>query len=180
MEKLLCHIVIKIKDNEGPPNDYHIDVFATAIRGGAIDNLGLTKTDGTKSVNNSSVETIVTTLPDAFIQSPSESISYGKYFKTKEELILYKVNLDNSPNDSTKASYPVTKVYYGPGGNYLSNEIFYRVARLRAKYNPTIPTGHFHISKLQNPYISEDFSISKTQQLLSIVQTTINKGVTGL
>lgn len=37
----------------------------------------------------------------------------------------------------------------GSGSNYLSNEIFYRVARLRAIHNETLPTGHLHLPDLQ-------------------------------
>lgn len=51
-------------------------------------------------------------------------------------------------SDSTKYSISAK---YGSGGDYLSNEIFYRVARLREEYNTQqqqqrkLPTGHIHI-----------------------------------
>jgi len=67
---------------------------------------------------------------------------------------------------------------YGPGGDYLSNEIFYRVARLRKELRPSLATGHFHISKLQN--LGDDFSESQTSQLINIVKSAINNGVSGL
>jgi hypothetical protein len=38
----------------------------------------------------------------------------------------------------------------GSGGNYLSNEIFYRVARLREKHTSPIITGHFHLPLIQH------------------------------
>lgn len=34
----------------------------------------------------------------------------------------------------------------GSGGSYLSNEIFYRVARLRDLLLSTVKTGHFHLA----------------------------------
>jgi pyrrolidone-carboxylate peptidase len=34
-------------------------------------------------------------------------------------------------------------------GDYLSNEIFYRVAKLRKENKPNLKTGHFHIKDLQ-------------------------------
>ena len=37
----------------------------------------------------------------------------------------------------------------GPGGHYLSNEIFYRVAYLRDKYFPLKWTGHLHVGYLK-------------------------------
>lgn len=44
----------------------------------------------------------------------------------------------------------------GSGGTYLSNESFYRVARLREKFapspatNPPLLTGHYHVPKIQH------------------------------
>ena len=160
-------------------DDYNIDVFATATRGGLVDNLSEKREFNTKSVSISSSETIVTTLPDEFEGSPSESIFFGEYNLTSSSSTLI----------ATKTNYPNSKVYYGPGGNYLSNEIFYRVAKLREEWitentisgqtPPTKPTGHFHISKLQETH-NEDFNVTKTQSLLNKVLQAINKGVTGL
>jgi hypothetical protein len=38
----------------------------------------------------------------------------------------------------------------GSGGDYLSNEIFYRVSRLRTLHNPTMLTGHYHLPLIQH------------------------------
>jgi hypothetical protein len=42
---------------------------------------------------------------------------------------------------------PTTIVYYGPGGDYLSNEIFFRVALLRKYLNldNVLKSGHLHV-----------------------------------
>jgi hypothetical protein len=74
---------------------------------------------------------------------------------------------------------PTTIVYYGPGGNYLSNEIFYRVARLRELLRPTLSTGHFHIAQLQDKG-KPDFSPTETKDLLYIVKNAIARGVNAL
>jgi pyrrolidone-carboxylate peptidase len=37
----------------------------------------------------------------------------------------------------------------GSGGNYLSNEIFYRVARMRTVNNRKLQTGHLHLPLIQ-------------------------------
>lgn len=37
----------------------------------------------------------------------------------------------------------------GSGGDYLSNEIFYRVAKLRSEQKPVLSTGHLHIPLTQ-------------------------------
>lgn len=41
------------------------------------------------------------------------------------------------------------KSYDGSGSNYLSNEIFYRVAKLRTELRKDLPTGHLHIPLTQ-------------------------------
>ena len=170
IKEWLSEVDMIITVSQALPNQYNIDVFATATRGGTIDNMNFTREEGSKSVNISSPETIVTTLPDEFTQAPSEAIFNGKYQLSKYE----------SPLIATKNNYPTTKVFNGPGGNYLSNEIFYRVAKLRKDLKPTLRTGHFHIAKLQNENIKEDFNIGKTQNLLNIVKIAINKGISEL
>jgi len=37
----------------------------------------------------------------------------------------------------------------GSGEDYLSNEIFYRVAKMRTEQRPNLPTGHLHIPRTQ-------------------------------
>lgn len=163
--------------SQAGPDDYNIDVFATATRGGMIDNLNFTRVQGSKSVSILSPETIVSTLPNEFTQAPSQAVFNGEYQITEYGPTLI----------ATKNDYPTSKVFNGPGGNYLSNEIFYRVAKMREEWIKsklpsvaTKSTGHFHVAKLQDESKKEDFSIPKTQTLLNIVETAINKGVTGL
>lgn len=61
-----------------------------------------------------------------------------------------------SPNSGQPADS--IKSVWGSGGSYLSNEIFYRVAFLRKKYegiNPDIKTGHIHMGFLRNDTTSD-------------------------
>lgn len=157
------------------PDQYHIDVFATATRGGFEDNLNYTRIKNSKSVSDTSPETIVTTLPENFTVNPSQAIFYGKYFENEGEYFNYGRDLDNSPHNALKSNFPSSKIYYGPGGNYLSNEIFYRVAKMRSEMKPTLATGHFHVAKLQND--TENFDIDKTNQLIDTVKNSINSGI---
>ena len=53
---------------------------------------------------------------------------------------------------------PEGKSVRGSGGDYLSNEIFYRIARVRDKNFSNIKTGHIHIAN-SNP--REDENIPK-------------------
>ena len=163
----LSEVDMIITISQALPNQYHIDVFATATRGGTIDNMNFTRVEGSKSVNISFLETIVTTLPDEFTQAPSQAIFYGKYFETKQDIVAFYQGDYSKQKDSNINNFPTTKVYSGPGGNYLSNEIFYRVAKLRKELKPVLRTGHFHIAKLQDEDIKEDFSIIETQKMLA-------------
>jgi hypothetical protein len=82
----------------------------------------------------------------------------------------------------------VYRAKYRYGGDYLSNEIFYRVAKLRDEWIksklPTVvtkPTGHFHIAMLQDKEKGKpDFSPSETKDLLNIVKQAIIRGVNAL
>lgn len=65
-------------------------------------------------------------------------------------------------------------------GNYLSNEIVYRGAKLRKTLRPNLSTGHFHISKLQDETISDNYDSLKTIEILNIFKNAINNGTTGL
>lgn len=53
----------------------------------------------------------------------------------------------------------------GSGGDYLSNEIFYRVSLLRNSYNPTLKSGHLHVPKLDDTFYIEKV-LSETTKLL--------------
>lgn len=41
------------------------------------------------------------------------------------------------------------KSFEGSGSNYLSNEIFYRLAKIRTEMNVTLQTGHLHLPLIQ-------------------------------
>ena len=153
--------------SQAGPNNYHIDVFATATRGGFNDNMDFIREDESKSVNTSESETIVTTLNKGF--EIGKTKYYGKY-KEKPK---------GSDKYATIVDIPKKSIYRGPGGNYLSNEIFYRVARLRQKERPELQTGHFHISKLQTSQ-GQDFSNKKMKPSLDEIVLSISNGVKGL
>ena len=61
----------------------------------------------------------------------------------------------------------------GSGGNYLSNEIFYRIARQRERYkkNIVIKTGHLHVPNLE-PVIPNDVSVRPYTMNEIIEETT--------
>jgi hypothetical protein len=159
--------------SQAGPNQYHIDVFATATRAGHSDNMSFTRINDSKSVSLSAPETIVTTLPGRITQGKSKAVFYGAYYQKSGGAGIATIN-----------NYPKGKVYSGPGSNYLSNEIFYRVAKLREENadkngnKGKLPTGHFHIAKLQAD--EEDLNPKDIQNLLSVVKQAIQEGIKGL
>lgn len=62
---------------------------------------------------------------------------------------------------------------YGPGGSYLSNEIFYRIARRRDQLSSGVKTGHFHIP---NP----THAGKSKAEILTIVSNAISRALQGL
>lgn len=89
-------------------------------------------------------------------------------------------------NTTTPKKSAITAVQ-GSGGSYLSNEIYYRVARLRHMYNPTMKTGHYSLPAIQhrtggtatkslvNPAVksTEDFSPDLTRQLIEEIRNSL-------
>ena len=69
------------------------------------------------------------------------------------------------------------KMESGSGSNYLSNEIFYRVGKMRTELKPNLETGHFHISKIQNEKKEEDLNPLEIEEVLEIVKKSLNQGI---
>ena len=151
--------------------DFDIDAFATVRRGGGDDNMNYNRVQASKAINSATQEWIETTLPKQhFLKAPKVEVDY-EY---------------DGINMGTLPPSPSTIVYDGPGSNYLSNEIFYRVAKLRVekldKNGKTgkLPTGHFHIDKIQNPKIGEDLDVKEIDELVKIVMQALLEGIKGL
>lgn len=152
------------------PGDYNIDKYSTATRRGDGDNLNYQRVrlSHCMDIGDSSNEWIITTLPASFIVAP---VKYNWTYVDATGAFI-----DNS--DQLHPPQEGAVLNEGSGSNYLSNEIFYRVAHLRKTARPELPTGHFHISKLQSS--GQDFSGTQTQDLITKVKTGISSGVTGL
>jgi pyrrolidone-carboxylate peptidase len=60
-------------------------------------------------------------------------------------------------------------------GDYLSNEIFYRVAFLRNKYNPNLKTGHIHLG-----FNLKDFSSNERNQMVTLITNSIKEVILNL
>ncbi len=167
--------------SQGKPDVYCFDRFATLTRGGKIDNMGCIRPDGSPCLPEDEPPWLESTLPD--------SIKKG-IARINEEYMIQK---DGPILNGIPAS-PQAAVYSGPGGNYLSNEIFYRTARLRELWRdeqyirtgkrPEKCTGHLHVPKLQDPAkimpdgsIGEDINYHETIRLINHVKRLIEKAV---
>lgn len=155
---------------------YNIDVFATATRRGFNDNMNFIREDGSKAIPGGA-ETIKTTLPKKMVDSKLGTNYNGRYFITKKDFDDYYYKGDYSKEKilDINDDLPQLSIYYGPGGNYLSNEIFYRVAKLRESLQPKLPTGHFHIRKIQG--VKEELVPEKVEKLITIIKETIKNAL---
>ncbi|WP_311327769.1 hypothetical protein [Capnocytophaga sputigena] len=155
--------------------EYNIDVFATATRGGFNDNMNFIREDGSKAIPGGA-ETIKTTLPKKMVDSKLGTNYNGRYFITKKDFDdYYKGDYSKEIFLDINDDLPQLSIYYGPGGNYLSNEIFYRVAKLRESLQPKLPTGHFHIRKIQG--VKEELVPEKVKELITIIKETIKNAL---
>jgi pyrrolidone-carboxylate peptidase len=80
-------------------------------------------------------------------------------------------NLITAPPSNLKAKY-------GSGGDYLSNEIFYRVSDIRNKVNSSFRSGHLHVPALQIGQVDIDYI--KTKNLISNVQVILQDALSAL
>lgn len=149
------------------PKENVIDMFGTLRRGGFNENQNYTRKVGSKAIETKT-EWIQTTLKDIF--------TYGEHIK---------LNWQFNGEAHIPETYPREDevLNEGSGGDYLSNEIFYRVAKLRKEIKPNLPTGHFHIAKLQstdkreqiNYGIKLDYDMNLTSDLINKVKNAINE-----
>ncbi|MBL7745890.1 MAG: DUF4157 domain-containing protein [Chitinophagaceae bacterium] len=124
------------------------DHWAARQRGGGSDNNGLTSTDTALETNLSARYPGTTSRRDEFINS---SLPFGNMMAAAVNHSFSGVNTTGAPvnNDVGNASGNPAglNAVSGSGGNYLSNEIFYRVRLLQINQTPvsTIPMGHLHV-----------------------------------
>ncbi|MDN3674490.1 hypothetical protein QWY99_15725 [Flavobacterium branchiarum] len=137
-----------------------IDMFGTSRRRGINDNMDFIRENGLQALSTKE-EWVQTTLPKTFANASGVKINW------KFDDVLH-------PENTIPEKEQVLKE--GSGGNYLSNEIFYRVGKMRSEIKPTLATGHFHIEKLQNERVKEDLNDDKINNLLSLVKEAIKEG----
>jgi hypothetical protein len=140
-------------------------------------------------------------IPNSNYKNSEYNLSWNNFFdnfkpKTPDKIFTTNKKPDNLFDSNNKKKMIID----GSGGNYLSNEIFYRVAlerERRQKENPNqpkFPTGHFHIASIQ--YSNSEFNdfrdltdryiisyrtvYDELTKLLKTVEERITLGVEGI
>ncbi len=99
-----------------------------------------------------------TTLPYSSMCMAKKKYDINVVYNQK----LYKKNEKDINTLIQKEDVQIDDKIVGSGGDYLSNEIFYRVSLLREQYNSTLKTGHLHLPIIQY-YQAPFFSLQKTR-----------------
>ena len=162
IKKFINQVDMIITVSQAGEGEYNIDVFGTVRRGGGDDNMNCIRGINSKAIDTDR-EWIKTTLNPKFT-----NITPVKYEWSYNEV------------EDGKVSPPKKDdiLISGSGSNYLSNEIFYRVGKLRTEIKPNLQTGHFHISKIQR--IGSDLSATKIAEVISIVKKSLKEGFKGI
>ena len=166
---------------------YYFDLerFAAKNRGGGSDNLNIGEGNPAfKQIIGKGNEFYETTLPkEKIITSQiTHNFSLDKQMFFYDQSYIasnYRKHITEDiyqPNTNTN-SFLISEItgssIAGSGSHYLSNEIFYRIARARDKFNSSVKTGHFHLAN-QNPDLSKTPKTITPFTLSQIITETEN------
>jgi len=141
---------------------FDVDRFPAKNRGGYMDNmLWGAKSDGYNEENFKQLvageEFYETTLPYEKIvpQKNNPSDTFWTYFN--QSFLALKSGHAVKEVDDIEFRKKLSviqkfKSLKGSGDDYLSNEIFYRVAKIRSEQRPHLATGHLHIPRIQEKF----------------------------
>lgn len=181
--------------SQGGFYEFWVDRFPSRTRGTGSDNEGEKGGKFPPSVRGD--QFYETTLPFSKIVPAIDSGSFKIYFNNSFEYKYpgsvvnknwpsntNKRKIEDSPRippvdlllpseltEATAIKKSEITAIQGSGGDYLSNEIFYRVSLLRSKINPVLPTGHYHVPFIQE----EEFDRALTAELIQVIEDSIKK-----
>lgn len=158
--KLLNNVDMIVTMSQYKKDENVIDMFSTLTRGGGNGNNDFIRIPESKAMVSKD-KWIKTSLPTEFASIPGVKMNWG---------------FNNKPRTANTFPPKNQELKQGSGGDYLSNEIFYRVAKLRKDNKPNLPTGHFHIERLQNS-TKEDFSNTKMTALLELIKKSFEQAI---
>lgn len=174
---------------------FNIDRFSSRFRD--PNNPDNNKINGGESAyllqsNKDAFEFIETMLPyQSFVSADPIRVAlhqkaWATYYNENTKLVPDRELFDNlnlSPlnNFPDITSYPPSifgitadklKAREGSGGDYLSNEIYYRVSFLREKHNPDLKTGHIHVG-FNRPYVSASERDQMVGYMIDVLEEVI-------
>ncbi|MNY23025.1 hypothetical protein D3C86_1566700 [compost metagenome] len=87
----------------------------------------------------------------------------------------------SNPGDTNLPNLPAppadTVIKEGSGGNFLSNEIFYRVSLLRTEMSSIVRSGHLHLPLITQP---TDIKRVENRDLINDVVNMVVSGINGI
>lgn len=177
----------------GGTDYFNIDRFASRFRNPTLPGNNKTKggiSDYLTQSDKDNKEFIETTLPfndmhipnrvflsqEAKFEYTNEGVPIGIFREIGDESLSPLIDFPNIAN------YPATggvtadgiAAREGSGGDYLSNEIYYRVAFLRSTHNSGLQTGHIHVG-----FLRKDDQPDRAV-MLSIIKDSLKQALTNL
>ena len=171
--KYIEEVDMIITVSQGDIFRFDIDRFAAKNRGGFMDNMFWGNNSGYnkeffKQLDSGKEFYETTLLYEKIVPTKNKEeelfrVYFNQTFET--EVLKYKdKNVEGIAKLRNYKDIENLKSISGSGGDYLSNEIFYRVARLRSKQRPSLPTGHLHIPLIQSKTLVEDYNSYETSE----------------
>lgn len=158
LENNSVNMIMSLSLNGGA-SYFDLERFAGKKRGGFEDNLNIG--NGSTSFNqlDSGNEFYETTLPVENIITSSvtdnfnintQKIFYDQSYVAENGNQRPHIKTDSNQPNANINGFPFSEItensVEGSGSNYLSNEIFYRIARKRENTGSIVKTGHYHIA----------------------------------
>lgn len=134
--------------SRGRPGRFDLEVWNGGWRGGGRDNLGVSRTGPPPVPGARAPEWTRSSLPHERI---TEALADGPYPVVTNtevaEVPAHGAETVVRPSGPT----PGSRARRGGGGDYLSNEIAYRNTLLRDRAGESIPSGHVHLPRVEEP-----------------------------
>jgi hypothetical protein len=195
---------------------FDVEKYATATRSGYVDNLSNTRPVYDMVARSlpplasaaDNLEWLTTTLPAKMVDIPSNP---GEEYVLHDAFRDFNRDADNNAilTNNQRSITPIQngelprylrkprkqQLAEGSGGAYLSNEIFYRVARMRQQLQPKLPTGHLHIPVMESDrepgdvdtgmtyaanHVQSGYRFALVRRVITVVKDLLNQGVATL
>ena len=148
-----------ITASQGSPFRFEVDRFPCKNRGGLADNMFWGNASSGYDDKNfkqltDGEEFYETTLPYDKIVPNKNNPNDTFWVYLNQTFIANGAKYSKDEIEGTLLNGKLSKIQSlksikGSGSNYLSNEIFYRVAKIRTEQKPTLSTGHLHLPLIQ-------------------------------